>query len=576
MRKLFGCSTHRPRRAAKALLGLAAAAAALSAQAQFESSFSYAQTAFPAEFPGSPTTQFIRPFVARAYSSGNYLGFADERAYMLGPITGNQVADLGSNVYFRCAVKNDCGIVAGSGGTAQDLADLNAALARMDATHATTQPATGAAWYAFADSCALYRGAYKADYVSKYDSDALFRQSLADQVGEKRLNARILSAATSTNGDGSTRREIMATYDVLYADGSVGWNVERKFLSGSSFGNCSTPQTGAEMRWMGDGRAVDFRVQQRALNITNYNIADGTLRSKSLRREIRFRIVDPRQIATYAIVTGSGPNSTSPTGQTATWSLKFVSPRMVRSDPMFASKTKGYTNLDDLDMFRWCTGPNTNAFGAELADCATNGAAGGTSWASTVTQDASLTANVTAQDQRLANWKFQGTYTVKLYNDDGWKTVNGHVGKTPVATVSDTISGVPATFAQMANGSDPTGNMPTLSLGMTPVDIATALRGGNIPATTATFGKPVPTDGTAYRLSEMGQYWEGPLTSNATTAYWPSRRDYTPIYPGSTVTSGNYAAIARDAGIGRFGYVNYSVLYLDRNDRHFETQISFN
>jgi hypothetical protein len=74
----------------------------------------------------------------------------------------------------------------------------------------------------------------------------------------------------------------------------------------------------------------------------------------------------------------------------------------------------------------------------------------------------------------------------------------------------------------------------------------------------------------------MGQYWEGPLTSNATTAYWPSRRDYTPIYPGSTVTSGNYAAIARDAGIGRFGYVNYSVLYLDRNDRHFETQISFN
>jgi hypothetical protein len=154
----LGLSNLAPRRLAGAFLGLAMAAAAISAHAQSEY-FSYAEKAFPAEFPGSPATQFLRPYVARAYSSGNYLGFADERAYLLGPSTGNRVTDLGARVQFRCAVKNDCGVLADSGGTEQDLADLKLVLARMDAVIATGLPANGATLYNTADSCTLWGGA---------------------------------------------------------------------------------------------------------------------------------------------------------------------------------------------------------------------------------------------------------------------------------------------------------------------------------------------------------------------------------------------------------------------------------
>ena len=318
------------------------------------------------------------------------------------------------------------------------------------------------------------------------------------EVGEKRLNPRILSAVNSTNADGSSRRMITAAYDLVFADGSVHWDTKRQFIVGSSFGSCATPQTGAEMRWMGDGKAVSFHTEQRVTNAATFNISDGSVINRTLSRTIDFLIVDPQRIATYAIVTGAGPSSTVVTlagFPTVPWSLKFVSPRVIRSDPLFAGKANSYANLGDFSPFYWCPGPSHNNFGAEFSDCARYGAAGGTGVTVSATQGLSYTVDAATQDRTMANWNFHGTYTVKLYNDDGWKTVNGHAGKTPVAIVTDTMPEAPATFAQMANWIYPIGNMPTLAPDTTPSAFAAALRAGTLPATTVTVGKPTPTDG---------------------------------------------------------------------------------
>jgi hypothetical protein len=55
-------------------------------------------------------------------------------------------------------------------------------------------------------------------------------------------------------------------------------------------------------------------------------------------------------------------------------------------------------------------------------------------------------------DQGFASqgWGAGGIYRFDVYNDDRWKTVNGHVNKTPIATYFDALQRLPYTFVEMA------------------------------------------------------------------------------------------------------------------------------
>lgn len=68
----------------------------------------WAQQVYPDFFPGTPATVSLPPYLYRHYErSGNYLGVADGRVYVLGPVSGGQLLDVGSLADFAPLVATD-------------------------------------------------------------------------------------------------------------------------------------------------------------------------------------------------------------------------------------------------------------------------------------------------------------------------------------------------------------------------------------------------------------------------------------------------------------------------------------
>ena len=90
-----------------ALLGLTLGGGAAMAQTTPtpDEMFTWAERNHSAVFPAGPTTQVIPPYTLRAYRTGNYLGIADGRIYALGPITNNQLMEVGLLSRFTCEIK---------------------------------------------------------------------------------------------------------------------------------------------------------------------------------------------------------------------------------------------------------------------------------------------------------------------------------------------------------------------------------------------------------------------------------------------------------------------------------------
>lgn len=67
--------------------------------------FTWAAATYPAYFPGTPQADQILQYDYRYYSSGNYLAVGDDDGvYVLGPISGNQIARVGALADFAPAV----------------------------------------------------------------------------------------------------------------------------------------------------------------------------------------------------------------------------------------------------------------------------------------------------------------------------------------------------------------------------------------------------------------------------------------------------------------------------------------
>ena len=392
-------------------------------------------------------------------------------------------------------------------------------LAAYDQSFATP-PVNGAAATALLDGCFLDNGSTSQFLATSYDAtgpDALAsvygRVQRQISFGAKRSHIQVVDDRKTTNADGSARREIDVKYDVVHPDGTAAIGTQNTLIVGSSAGSCTTPQNSESVRFFGNRTLIDPQIIGRNLETIQINLSDGSLKSPSAlsRREVRFLFRDPGQVATYIVVSGPGPLAAS--GKA--FSLKLLSPRIVRDAPELAGKP-GTGTFSDVDGFQACTTPTgaTQVPEASIADCVGSGVQDDTwGYAFPFTTDA---ADIAAADQRFANqgWVAGGVYSVSVYADDGWKTVNGQADKKPIATYNLTLEQLPYTFAQMRIAP---ARFPKYSVfPLTLPQVAEAARTVGAVTTLSWNGALPPPGGSPMGLSSVYTYADGPKIGSTT------------------------------------------------------------
>ena len=118
-------------------------------------------------------------------------------------------------------------------------------------------------------------------------------------------------------------------------------------------------------------------------------------------------------------------------------------------------------------------------------------------------------------------WTAGGSYTFAVYNDDGWKTINGQAGRTPIATYTTTLKRLPYTFVEMAGSGPATDNFPRFTA-PTPASIASNLVSA-VPAPMNVTWSALPTFANAAgnRLFSIYEYFEGPKSTNLMGVFYP-------------------------------------------------------
>lgn len=433
-------------------------------------------------------------------------------------------------------------------------------LEKNDAVVATSLPDKGTERFKFLDSCYLNGGQSYAYVVKDYDDNPTQRPLSAFVIGRSSTNVQLVAERNSTNADGTSRLEIDVTYDVLYKDGSSAIGDSSTLVSGSTAGSCATPSTSAELRNLGDQRKVSVAVQARNIRTDNFSLTTGVAADTSTRRDIRFRVIDPANVATYAIVTGPGP--TGANGQP--FSFKLLSPRILRNAPELAGKA-GNMNWADTDTFRACRIVGTTVPVAEIADCVGQGATFDR-WGWTLSTKVADPATQKVGDDGFTaqGWIAGGGYSFAIYADDGWKTVNGQAGKTPIAQYTATLKQLPYTFAQMFSATEP-GFYPTFTSNLTTAQIATLFTDAGGSVTLSGLQAKAPAGGPIVALSSLSQYGEG--TNTGATGSWPRTFNSDSFFPGAGASSGNVVIKGKDPATQAKSYGEISSLYTDRNGR---------
>jgi hypothetical protein len=498
-----------------------------------------------------------------------------------------------TQLLFRAALIGTAGLLAACGGGGDDpvnppsqtpappppppappttLQQVTTFLASADALWANAVPNSGAARLSIADDCFLDEGRTKAFNIADIDANlqtVLARDSY--RIGETRSNIQILAERNTTNGDGSARREIDVQYDVTYRDGSVAKNVKATLIGGSSFGTpgCTTPQVSSVLRLFGNQRRVRVEVRGRNLRDARYTLT-GAARSPAVnyRREVQFFVSDPMGNATYVIVSGPGPTGAG--GEP--FSFKLISPRLLRSAPELAGKNGNFLNWRDDDAFRVCRIAGGGVPVASVADCVGQGATFNNWGWTTATPDAA--ADTGFQNQ---GWTEGGTYTFAVYNDDGWKTVNGHVGRTPLATYTAVLGKLPYTFVEMAGTGPGADNFPRFTQPSDAAQIAANLASANpSPMDFVWSAIPAPADNRAFRLFSFYEFFQGPRSTNTGGAFYPAYRLNVDDYPGSTATAlAGKRPTPTLAEMSGKTYGEFGLAYVDRNNSVIVSYASF-
>jgi hypothetical protein len=446
---------------------------------------------------------------------------------------------------------------------------VTALLAAVDAQFASAVPATGAARLLHADGCYLHDGRSRAWLIAETDGNPTgIGTRDAYRIGQLTSNIQVLAERTVTNGDGSTRREIDVQYEQRFKDGSIARDVQQTLVTGSTSGtpHCSTPQSSAQWRLLGNQRLVEVGIRPRNLATQRYKLTDGAAQTPAVdyRRELRFWVTDPLGHATYIVVTG--PRTIK--GVPGTMSLKLLSPRVARSAPEMAGKPGNTLNWLDDDNFRLCLASASSApASASLANCAGEGASGD-NWGSTAT---SLGAGADAAFDALG-FMPGGTFLFAVHADDGWKTVNGHAGRTPIATYTATLRQLPYPFADMAAGRFPVLHFDGLSPKL--------MRDNFVSATPAPLemrwtAPAAMADNRAFRAQQVWEFFNGRQRGASASAYYPNYRYLHRWYPGAAATQFDLPITATPATMQAKQSVELLLQFSDRNDGEVISSLLF-
>ncbi|MFO1327374.1 MAG: hypothetical protein U1F56_08445 [Rubrivivax sp.] len=461
---------------------------------------------------------------------------------------------------------------------AATLDELKAAMAALDALWADDVPATGAQLTSLTDACYRGGGRTKAYLIAEFDADReQLRRRDAYRVGAQRVDLQLLALRSLRNADGSTRREADVQFDVVYRDGSRAVAATETLVSGSTAGTpgCDASQSGPGWRFFGNQRLVGFVMQSRALRDERYALANGAAASPLVRyrRDVRVQVSDPMARATYVVVSGPGPGATV-NGVPVPWSWKMLSPAVLRAAPEMAGRPGHFVNWDNDDSFRYCGVAGTGTPVAAQADCQAYGATND-NWGIGYTG----TPNAAADEQFAAQgWVAGGVYRLDVYDDDGWKRVNGHAGRTPIASYYETLSALPRSFVEMA-GSGPTQDrFARLDLGTAgPAGVLENTR-RSVPAPIAVSWNalPGPADGTAFRLFQAWEYFEGTKIGVPAGASWPRLREQGLQFPGAAATAiGAWPVMGLPPELSARTYLEYTLWFSDRNAGVIQSRISF-
>ncbi len=440
--------------------------------------------------------------------------------------------------------------------------------------------ANATTYFANEDSCYLSDGRSKAFNIANTDGDlAAFRARNAFQVGSRRSNIQITGDEVTANPDGSTRRRVSFSYLITYADGSTD-STRDTIISGSSQGTCASSTDTKNWRVLGNQRIAEVSLRSRNEYRETLDRTTGADINTRFSREVQMFVNDPANIADYAIVSAPTLISLNGGGR-ATLTYKLLSPRILRSAPELAGKRGNITNAGERDAFSICLIGTNGSYGlANTADCVGSGA-NGTGLSRNLTIPAG-SPSLALNDQRIldadaafnSTWGFsQGlTFTFALYKDDGWKTVNGQAGKTPVVTYTAVLNALPYTFLELNNGGDngyfryplfDEGRLNGATAAGTSLAAAVANGAGTYAVTLR--GALAPTAPNNFRLSSASQYFEGPESTNAAGVIWPLQTFDYPIYPGGNATAVSFNILPKPDAISGKTFSQFVWTYTDRD-----------
>jgi hypothetical protein len=446
---------------------------------------------------------------------------------------------------------------------AQVRSGVDAHFDAFDALYATSVPDTGAKRVSLNDKCWRHDGRTRDTFASDWEALLLpYIESEVYKVGRRTTNRQVVAIRNRTNPDGSTRQEVDVEYDEQYRDGSSAVGQRTTLIGGSSLGTfrCPSAQAEARLRDYGNQQLVQTGVRSRNIREERYSIADGTPLSPPVRyiRSIQWLIADPEGTSTYVILSGPGPAATVG-GSSVPFSLKFISPRLISSAPELQGRTGNFVNMGAGEAFRFCGGGSIPV--ASIADCHAQGAVSNAFGFPTATPNAAADTTFLS-----LGWVTGGWYRFDVYDDDGWKTVNGHAGRTPIATYWDRSTSLGFTFAETAGGGPTSDPFPRISFpGKTIVQVRDNVLSAS-PAPEAVRWSGWLTGFNAYRLDHGSETHVGPRTGNAAGVAYPGYRSINDNFPGA-MADGNVRWIVTPTVPGQNGktYADFALTLSNRN-----------